>query len=278
MALAKGDGMPVLLVVAVLSVFPPKVVNLTDGEAAAAVEVFTSALQQEGVDGPVEWSLVRLANHIVLEARVGERHVEMTATSLDDLPGVARRVARSLATGQPVEDTRTPQLVTGVEARSPNRSATKQAGGFFLMPVKPLSGGTAMEPAIAFGVDVRLEKETYFYQVALGFLVPTGATNLPGEGGMFGDLGAARELSAGNTAPYVGGGISGRIIGGFGTVIAGLAPFANLGVTFDRSSSSHFYVELRLAQNLIPLNEHGDSGVTTSHYVTEAGARVGLVF
>jgi hypothetical protein len=51
-----------------------------------------------------------------------------------------------------------------------------------------------------------------------------------------------------------------------------------LGVTFDRSSSSRFYVEARAAQNVIPLTSEDDLGQRTKHYVTELGGRVGLLF
>src|SRR5262245_30921206 len=81
---------------AALTVQPPRTVNLTEGETAAAAEIFTSALVDEGADGQVEWSLVRLEDHIVVRAQlhgaVATRPVEMTATSLDDLPVVSRRV------------------------------------------------------------------------------------------------------------------------------------------------------------------------------------------
>src|SRR5687768_10718610 len=112
---------PFLVIYAALTVLPPRTVNLTEGEAAAVAEVFASALQDEGADGQVDWSLVRLESHIIVRANLGGRSVEMTATSLDDLPTVARRVARSLATGQGSEATRTPESVTSLEARLPNR-------------------------------------------------------------------------------------------------------------------------------------------------------------
>jgi hypothetical protein len=279
---------PFLVIYAALTVLPPRTVNLTEGETAAVAEIFASVLQEEGADGQVEWSLVRLESHIVVRAHMSGRSVEMTATSLDDLPTVARRVARALTTGDGPAATRTPENVTSLETQVPNRTYTERAGGLFLMPVIPFAVGQRVEPAIAFGVDLRLDKGGYFYEVDAGMLLPTGSSEHPSVGGVFADLGAAVHLSDGNFTPYVGGGMSTRIIGGFGDAIVGLAPYGHLGIVFDRSSSARFYVELRVAQNLIPLTKHDDDVYLASGavedggekriFLTEAGARLGLLF
>ncbi len=105
------------------------------------------------------------------------------------------------------------------------------------MPVLAIGQGDLLEPGIALGLYLRLDKTSHFYEVGGGFLVPTGSTDRPGIGGLYAELGVGRFLGGGNSAAYVVGGVSPRIWGAYDDAIMGFAPYAGLGAALGRDSS-----------------------------------------
>jgi hypothetical protein len=300
-----------------IAVFRSSAINLTDQEVLAFDELLCGALAERAgvaVIGPSDPSLggslfpapaspyhggryvlssiTRLGNVIVVRAWLMERgtqrhQAEIEARSLDDLPFAADRIARALIEGTSVEEARTVDNVTLKEAAPVNRTFTERRGGLYTMPVLAIGQGELLEPGIAVGLHLRLDKTSHFYELGGGFLVPTGSTDRPGIGGLYAELGIGRFLGGSNSAAYVVGGVSPRIWGAYDDGIMGFAPYAGLGAALSRDSSSGLLVDVRVAQNLIPfeiqttfeddlLGGDGDDGEKV--FPTEIGFRVGILF
>lgn len=301
-----------------IAVFRSSAINLTDQEVLAFGELLRGALAvRAGVDviGPSDPSLggglspapaspyhagryvlssiTRLGNVIVVRAWLMEggaqrQQAEIEARSLDDLPSAVDRIARALIEGKSVEEARTVDNVTLKEAAPVNRTFTERRGGLYTMPVLAIGQGDLLEPGIALGLYLRLDKTSHFYEVGGGFLVPTGSTDRPGIGGLYAELGVGRFIGGSNSAAYVVGGVSPRIWGGYDDAIMGFAPYAGLGAAVSRDSSSGLFIDVRVAQNLVPFEiqttyeddllgaDGNDSGEKV--FPTEVGFRVGILF
>jgi hypothetical protein len=301
-----------------IAVFRSSAINLTDQEVLAFGELLRGALAiqtGDAVIGPsdpslagmlapgpaspfhagrhVLSSLTRLGNVIVVRAWLMEgnaqrHHAEIEARSLDDLKSAADRIARALITGTSAEEARTLDTVTLKEAAPRNRTFTERRGGLYTMPMLAVGQGQFMEPGIALGLQLRLDKTSHFYEVGGGFLIPTGSTDRPGIGGLYAELGAGRFLGGDTSGVYVVGGVSPRIWAAYGDAIMGFAPYVGIGAVLDRASSAGLYFDLRVAQNVVPFEPSGydddvlGSGGSVAEgdtvFPTELGARVGILF
>jgi hypothetical protein len=86
----------------------------------------------------------------------------------------------------------------------------------------------------------------------------------------FADFSAGYFFTRNAFGPYVGGGVSPRLQGSRASGI-GFAPFAFLGAEFPRDSKARGLVEVRLAQNVLPIPKN--SGLTALSDVDELGGR-----
>lgn len=273
-------------------VFPVEGVNLNEGELnaigvllATAYEshsgspvlkpsVTGPALQQAGSarDAAAQLGLseyitteaVRLDTRIVVTAVRRNRHgselfrVQQTATSLDDMQPVADRVAGALYRRTEVEHTRTLDNVTGMEARRPNRMFAEKVFGARVGLVVPLAKHLQTEPTVLAQFDGRLEGTNYFLEFAGGIMLPSDlSSDDDAYGGLVGHVGASYYLTHTSVSPYVGAGLSPRIVFGEYQGV-GLTANAHLGLMFMRHSSSRIYVEVQVDQNLLGLRPDND--------------------
>ena len=288
-----------------VGVFPVHGTNLTQGEAEAIGSLIASAYarksgmnvldpeetgpamaqqastpdaaKQLGLTEYIEIRAVRLETRITLDATLKNAHgstlyaTNSTLTSLDDLEVVADRVADSLYRRTPIENTQTIHNVIGKEMRKPNRTFSEKVIGVRIAGVLPAGDRAQANGALGLEFDVKLEGTSYFLEVAGGFIMPADIHDRGDSevGGLIGLLGASYYLTDTSVSPYVGGGLSPRIM--FGAYNgAGLAVNAHFGLMFMRQSSSRIYAELGLDQHLLGLStsltEYYDSSLGT--YVT----------
>jgi hypothetical protein len=297
-------------------VFPPQTTNVSPGEADAAgallAEGFKAAsgdavigpvqagealqgnksLQQAaqslGAERYVESSLVGLQKSLVLSADLIEvnggsrRHRQMTLATLDDMQPASERIARALLTDTAVTSNETVDTVTDKEAEGMKRKKANRIGGFRVGMLAPVAKGYKFDQGFQIVYDLRLEQRNYFMNIATGAMFGiNGRGGDPAISGWLLELGAAYWLSDGDFAPYIGGGLSPRIMS-VDEVRFGLAPYAVFGTTLGRTSTAHFSAELRAYQNVIrqtikvgPPASNGDRA-EEDVFPTELGAFVGI--
>jgi hypothetical protein len=220
----------------------------------------------------------RLSSRIILTAALysadgTELHrVRMTAASLDDIEPIAERMAIALYKRTSTEETRTIDNVTEREGQKKNRTFSEKVMGIKAAFDYPLNGG--YDAVVNFGFNGRLEGQTYFLEVGAGFAIPSsgGGSSTDAFGGVFSEFGADYYLMQANVAPYIGGGVMPRLLGGenidFG---ANIAVFGQVGLMFFRQSSSRLFLDVRVAQNLTPWRT--TTIVSTPPYIETSNTR-----
>jgi hypothetical protein len=296
------------------AVFPPQATNLEPGpaqalgqllaneyarasgqpvvlpaQAGAAVQPgmsLAAAADALGVDEYLDTTAIGLGEGMLVTTTRHRRDgspvysAQMRAQSWDDLPEVSARLARALHERVPPEKTRTLSTVTQRETRSPARVAAEEVVGFKTFLDRPL--GSGFEPILGLGFDARFEQERYFLEFGFGMLISSDSTHSrDGYGGLYSEFGASYYLASANVSPYVGAGLSPRLVWSGGeSSPANLAAWGQLGVMFLRTSSTRIYVDLRLTQNLLPLQrDMGDElpgAPDDMRYPTEVSLGVGL--
>jgi hypothetical protein len=195
---------------------------------------------------------VKIALHATLRNQYGSElyQVRTTALSLDDMDVVADRIAAALIRRTDIVYTRNIDNVTGKESRQANRLFLEKILGPRCAFVMPFGKGVDETTGLALGFNARLEQADYFLEVGLALLFQNIDHDGPDLSGMIGQIGASYYLMHSSVSPYVGIGVSPRLlIGSSGG--AGLAVNAHAGLMFMRESSTRIYVELQLDQNLI---------------------------
>jgi len=199
-------------------------------------------------------------------------HEEMTLASVADAPAACSRLAEAAARGVSTEETRTRHNVTAAEEQvsgTPTRLHATKLGGVKAGFGKPFGGGNDYAAQGTVGASLLLEREAYFLEVGAGILVPAKTDGSTGYGGVTGEIGGNYYLSEANSTMFVGGGIMTRIVSG-GSIL-NLAPYVQLGFMTSRDSSTRLFGELRLAQNLLSVDDTGT-------LPTEVTVNIGLTF
>jgi len=274
---------------AAVMVLPVQGTNLEPGEAEAIGQMVAAAYQIESRDrvvapedvkraldetgsyetaakklGATEYvyvSAVRLNQRIVI---TGARYSadgkllfseKISATTLDDAEPGSERLARALLSHKTTEETRTLDNVTLTEKTPPNRMGTQKVPGFKGSFTLPVGWTDELAPMMSAAFDLRLESQNSFIEFGLGFTVPAGDYDYQ-YGGLFLDIGGNLYLSHTSTAPYVGFGVMPRLMSS--DSIANLLVYAQGGVMLFRESSTRFYADLRVGQNVIPVTYGGE--------------------
>jgi hypothetical protein len=301
-----------------IALFPVVATNLTEGESAALGVLLASHLREQkggriiapeiagkysldSSDQQAAASYMKVEQYLSVEAVRLDRTTIVTATlydqggrvvwsakmsgkSVDDFQYISERLVNSLLTGTPLEKTRTLDNVTANEAEGTNRTFVEKVFGFKTGVVVPYSAQIKLASMVGLSFDARLEGRRYFLEFGGGLLVPAASYDGgAGEayGGLFADLGASYYLTQTDISPYVGAGAMPRILS---MQPASLAVYSQAGLMFFRTSSSRLYTELRVAQNLTPMeivdytyNSAGDEGISrTRFWPIEFGLNVGL--
>lgn len=275
---------------AVLMVAPVEGTNLAPSEEEAISQTLASAYrvaQQEAVIplvqarramqetggvreaakklGATEYvyaTAVRLDARIVLTATrysadgAALRSAKMTASGLDDVEPASERLAKALLVREPSGSTMTLDTVTETEATRPNRTWAAKLTGFKAGLTYPIGWGHEISPMMNAGFALRVEGRRHFLEFGVGLILPANASdgNHRTYGGVYGDIGANFYLADTSTSPYVGFGVMPRLMS---REVTNLAPYAQGGLMFFRESSTRLYIDLRVAQNVLPVGFGG---------------------
>lgn len=246
--------------------------------AYAAAGDYQVAAAQLGVTEYLQTSAVGLGDAVVLQATRFDRNgarihsAKLTAASLEDAPLVTDRLASALWHRTNTDQARTPRNVTEMETRATNRVFTEKLSGVRVGLHMPFARGVDETLSVSIGFNMRLESERYFLEFGAGGIIPTSAGSDDEQpefdelmvGGIYAELGGSYLLGQGNVAPYIGGGIRPGInLAGGGDNVIMLAPFAHVGLTMPRESSTRFYTDLRFAQHVLPIATWDDYDLAT---------------
>ena len=185
---------------------------VTDGTAQAPVAAPPLPAAAEYLNV----SAVRLASRISLRAVLNRNDgalvhaVDMTATSLDDLPPAAERMSRALVTRVSVDQTMTLRNITKTEGARANRTTTEKVMGMKTGMIMPFAKGVDLDPMLSFQFDGRFESERYFLEFGAGVAIPSDTNDRSGYGGLFAEFGASAYLGGEGSPLYLGGGVSPR--------------------------------------------------------------------
>jgi hypothetical protein len=253
-----------------VAVLPVHGTNITSGEAEAIGAILRDAYAEiagrdvseskdpSGAAEYIETSVIRLQTKLVIRATLfaaGGTPVwtaDITAASLDDVPPAADRLARALHERRDVAETQTLKNITKTETSAPNRVATEKVMGVKTAYIIP-TGDTTYSQMLSIQFDGRFEGETYFLEFGAGFMVPRNDDEDVSYGALFAEFGGSKYLTNESISPYIGIGVSPRIV--FANDILGVAPYAQVGLMTMRESSTRAYIDLRIAQNVMPITE-----------------------
>jgi hypothetical protein len=183
---------------------------------------------------------------------------KMTAASLDDVEPASERLARALVRRQSPTDTKTLDTVTSAEAAAPFKTWSNKLTGFKAGLTVPIGWGQAIDPLMNAGFALRLDGQSHFLEFGVGISVPASATSSDwlAYGGAYADLGADFYLLQASTAPYLGFGVLPRLMS---RQVTNFAAYVQGGAMFFRESKTRLYLDLRVAQNLLPVGFGGSS-------------------
>jgi hypothetical protein len=274
---------------AAVLIFPAEVTNVEPGEGEAIVAVLADAYAdasgkqvtvvkadpttpagnypaRASALGGEEYLVVRVVRlEEKIRIRVSRHRADgtalssesMTAVSLDDMEPVAERLATAVSTQKTTDDTRTHRNVTGRETQGKNRVFNEKVVGIKAQLDMPFAKDITITPPVGLGVDFKLEADTWFMEFGAGFLIPTPSdADEATMGGLVSEIGGSFYLTDSEISLYAGAGAMPRILFSRGDEAgANIALYGQFGAMFARSSSSRFYTDLRVAQNVtkVPL-------------------------
>lgn len=252
-------------------------------QAVAEAGSFQAAAQKVGATEYVHVTATRLDQKIVITATRYSADgkliysAKMSATSLDDIEPASERLAKALVHQTTTTEVRSIDNVTQTEQRVPNRTYAQQVAGLKGSFTYPIGWKDTLSPQMSGAVDLRFEGRMHFIELGIGLTFAAGDDN-PGYGGLWLDVGGNLYLTDSNTGPYIGAGIMPRLMS---ESVANLAPYAQVGVMFMREAKTRLYTDLRVAQNILPV-ESGGSFITgegsKDYYPTELTLSVGIGF
>lgn len=234
----------------------------------------------------IELNVVGLGKTTLLSAlrksASGERihQVSIEASTFEDGPVVCERLALALVNKTSVEETRTHATVTDAESRKrARRLRSNHSLGAKVGLIIPLANGEDLSPIGTVGFNVHFESGQWLHQLGAGLLIPAAMTSTRSYGGVGVELGTNYILTNTDFAPYVGAGLQPRLV--FSGSVFNLVPYAQIGALLSRSSSTRFFAELRVGQNVFPaLSPTAVPGAANGAavYPTELSFNVGLGF
>lgn len=250
-------------------------------EARTATEVVCGELAKEGAAGDHEVRFGRLGGRTVVtvSGRDGQESRRVTLTSLEEIQVAAPRIARAIASGAPIEETRTVDNVLGSETRM----AKKQ-------------GGTMGLDAALFGTTTAGIGSEGSAGIALGLVYRSGRIALGSQGRLGGiggqnhnaslDAGARYYFSDGDVAPFAGGGVAISAIGverdADGDLDgAGFGAYGAVGVELLRTHHTSLETSLRVDAPFYALHGYSYSrsaSYAETAYVMPISLNVGLSF
>lgn len=267
------------------------------------VQTSLEAATKMGVALYAELSAMQLATNVRLQGTLFGKdgkeiyRAQTIAPSLDEMEIETAKLARALIMRQPVPWTPRPAVVAGAssaaevpeappEPMDPN--ATRKALGVKVAFMLPVSSGRTFSPLVSAQFNGRIGARGHFVEFGAGAAMPLNDYSYGSSETrvsiLFLELGGSYYLSEGNTALYLGGGISPAFWSGEVSYAssdgATLAAYGQLGMTLNRDSRARFYGEIRVSQYLLavgePVADNNGYGTGATYHPTLLAFQLGL--
>ncbi len=285
---------------------------LRSGKAIAADSNYAAAAAKLGVSEYIEIEAVGFSPDLdslehsqktivtVFRRDKTGNEIHKVATTLmnSDIEGQCENIAVALWKKTPLEQIQ--GTIVNKTMSSTNKSLKRK--GIKIGGVYPYDWNSpALSPMVTVGFDMRLDEEKYFIEIGGGAKMPTSmgtssqnATSTPTSqsyGGGYFDVGGDYYIISGNGNEgwYLGAGLNpGIYFTNLNSSNPGLsfalAPYIQTGVMFPTQGKTVFYVEIRVAQHVLPITTTTQlldsvSGYTTNTqnlYPLEAGINFGI--
>lgn len=217
---------------------------------------------------------------------------EMTLIVYGDIEESTDRIARSLINKLPVEQTRTLDNITRREGLGHNKLFVDNAKGFKMGMFYPAAKNGTYSPVVTIGYNQKLEAEKFFLEFGIGGRIPSeiDEQNDLMYGGNYFEMGGCYYVLNSVVGVYAGGGII-PYFNWVDDVKMEFAPYLQMGMEFPRNSGFRFFMDVRVAQNVLPIVHHHYSDyydefeysyeekkIETKDYPTEFGLQIGIAW
>jgi hypothetical protein len=198
---------------------------------------------------------------------------ELTLLTYGDIEESTERIALSLFKKISVNEVRSQTNITRREGMGNNRLFVLKAKGIRMGMAYPTTFDVDtldISPFFTISYDFRMISEKFFLELCAGARIPSqvGQTDKRQIGGMNIEMGGSYFLRNDIAGIYVGGGLN-PYIDVLNETQLGVAIFAKTGVMMPQNSRMKFYIDLKVAQNVLPIVTGREADTTDSYYSYE---------
>ena len=196
---------------------------------------------------------------------------ELTLVTYGDIEEASDRFATALFHKITVEEARSLTNITRREGMGQNKLFAEKISGFKVGVYQPFMQDGYLTGFTTLGYNMRMESAKYFVEFGVNARIPGALSDNSKRkyGGVAPEVGASYIFTPGAVGVYAGGGVipffNFAALAEEGLQV-GLAPYLQAGVTFPRNSRTRFYVDFRVAQNVLPITT--GSNMETYDYTT----------
>ena len=185
---------------------------------------------------------------------------ELTCVVYGDIEEVSDRFARALYQKTTVEEVRSLSNVTRREGMGNNKLFTESIHGIKVGGYYPATDDVEMAGITAIGYILRMESRKFFIEFGVCGRFPSGMFDASARryGGLGFEVGASYLFVDGVFSPYLGAGVIPHF-NFLKEMEMGAAPYLQFGITLPRNSRTRFFVDFRVAQNVLPISTGNES-------------------
>ncbi|MBN1577732.1 MAG: hypothetical protein JW913_14325 [Chitinispirillaceae bacterium] len=181
---------------------------------------------------------------------------ELTLVTYGDIEEASDRFATALYKKITVEEARSLTNITRREGMGHNKLFAEKLTGVKVGGYYPAVKEGTMIGFAAIGFDMRMESQRFFIEFGAGGRIP-GADIIDDTkrkyGGMYMEVGGSYIFNpASPLGVYAGLGVI-PFLNFFHEMEMGVAPYLQSGITFPRNSKVRFFIDVRIAQNVLPI-------------------------
>ncbi len=181
---------------------------------------------------------------------------ELTLVTYGDIEEACDRFATALFQRISVEETRSLTNITRREGMGNNKLFTEKLSGIKAGAYYPYILDGTIVPFTSIGYNMRMESRKFFVEFGVNGRFPSAMFNDTKRqyGGIGLEVGGSYLFTEGVIGLYGGGGVLPHLNFANDAMEMGIAPYLQAGITFPRNSGTRFFVDVRVAQNALPIS------------------------
>jgi hypothetical protein len=185
--------------------------------------------------------------------------VELTLLTYGDIEETCDRFANALYRKVSIDEARSLANVTRREGMGNNKLFSEKIHGIKVGGYYPYIIDDHMSTFTSIGYNLRMESSKFFIEFGANGRFPSALFDdtKRSYGGLGLEVGGSYIFTDGIFGVYAGGGVIPHF--NFVQIFEmGLAPYLQFGITFPRNSSTRFFIDIRVAQNVLPVSSGWD--------------------